>query len=81
MSGPLYKFYTNGRNFFKLDSNVHPNWVMCRTHLTLVSALSRGYESHSAIFLFNVSTDFEMKSDELEIAEKLDKSNIASARN
>jgi len=24
MSGPLYKFYTNGRIFFKLDSNVHP---------------------------------------------------------
>jgi len=39
MSGLLYKFYTNGRNFFKLYSNVHPNWAMCITHLTLVSAL------------------------------------------
>ena len=41
MSGPLYKFYTNGGIFFKLDSNVHPNWAMCRTHFTLVPALSR----------------------------------------
>jgi len=31
---------TNGRMFFKLDSNVHPNWAMCRTHLTLVPALA-----------------------------------------
>jgi len=54
MSGPLHKFFTNGRIFFKLDSNVYPNWAMCRTHLTLVPALSRtlvGYESHSAIVL------------------------------
>ena len=41
MSGQLYKFYTNRRTFFKLDSNVHPNWAMCKTHLTLVPALSR----------------------------------------
>ena len=41
LSGPLYKFYTKGRIFFKLDSNVHPNRAMCRTHLTLVPALSR----------------------------------------
>ena len=41
MSGPLYKFYTDGRIFFKLDSNVYPNWAMCRTHLTFVPALSR----------------------------------------
>jgi len=41
MSGPLYKFYTNGRIFFKLDSNGHPNLARCRTHLTLVPALSR----------------------------------------
>jgi len=41
MSGPLYKFYTSGRIFFKLDSNVHPNWAMCRSHLTLVPAMSR----------------------------------------
>jgi len=54
MSGPLYKFYTNGRIFFKLDSNLHPNWAMCRTYLTLVPALSRslvGYASHSEIVL------------------------------
>jgi len=54
MSGPLYKFYTNERIFFKLDSNVYLNWTMCRTHLTLVPTLSRtlvGYESHSAIVL------------------------------
>jgi len=37
----LYKFYTNWRIFFKLDSNVHPNWAMCRTYLTLVPALTR----------------------------------------
>jgi len=41
MSGPLYKSYTKGKIFFKLDSNVHPNWAMCRTHLTLVPGLSR----------------------------------------
>ena len=54
MSGPLYKFYTKGRIFFKLDSNVRLNWAMCRTLLTLVPALSRtlvGYEPHSAIVL------------------------------
>ena len=54
---PLYKSYTNGGIFFKLDSNVHPNWTMCRTHLTLVPALSRplvGYESHSAIVLVRI---------------------------
>jgi len=41
MSGLFYKFYTNVRIFFKLDSNVYPNWAMCRTHLTLVPALLR----------------------------------------
>jgi len=40
-SGPLYKVYTNVRIFFKRDSNVQPNCAMCRTHHTLVPALSR----------------------------------------
>ena len=54
MSVPLCKFYTNGWIFFKLYSNFHPNGAMCKTHLTLLPALSRtlvGYESHSAIVL------------------------------
>ena len=42
MSGLLYKFYTNERIFFKLDSNVYLNLAMCRTtHLTLVPAFAR----------------------------------------
>ena len=32
---PPYKCYTNGTIFFKLNLNVHPNWAMCRTYLTL----------------------------------------------
>jgi len=43
MSGPLYKFYTNERIFFKLESNVHPNWAMCRTRVTAPSPLRTAY--------------------------------------
>jgi len=31
LSCRLYKFCTNRMIFFKLDSNFHPNWAMCRT--------------------------------------------------
>ena len=52
MSGPLYKFYTNGRIFFKIDSIVHPKcaepilplYQLCQRHWW-------GYELHSVIVL------------------------------
>jgi hypothetical protein len=50
---PLYKLDTNGRIFFKLDSNVHPNWAMCRTHLTLMPAKGQGHTWRSKIDLEN----------------------------